>query len=924
MPQGTPYDSFLRPYNIRVDNFTACSDTLSSQPLYLLTHTHTDHLVGLSAPSFSGTIICSADAKEMLLRHEVYTERALKDKEYRAEKVRTYNHLKRVPQRMQDGSVVYAGSRDLLRTLPLNDPTFEGAPGEEVFRISLLEANHCPGAVMFLVEGSKGAVLHTGDLRAEPWFLESLKRNPCVQRYLAPSNYTFDEWRGPYSVIQTLEAIYLDTACLLSTLPIPTKEEATAGLMDLMTLMPPTTSFFVNCWTWGYEDILKAIARTFRSKIHVDRYKYSVYKHTRGDLFLQSIITQDAASTRFHACERFNRCKHVNVEGHASLAPSAAATASLSVSGKHVVYVNPVNMGVTSWELYTKEMREKIARGELVSHLLVPLSRHSPLPELRAFVSLFKPKRVVPNTLDPALKGLDWACIEQMFEGCLAPQDTSATIPPEESTDIDPDELARDLLASENTHENVALKNLEGEGAEEIAKRWAESDKIRRKLEVMRQFLKGPKLTLVERILRGSPVAQDAFAAKEPASPAVSQVARPTCGMKKAPRGGRASREETAAAMARLRTASRVFSRRDSDDETEDGDAEEERARTAHYLFAAQAGISVDEYSPPFSPSSIQSQSAANSSPCRDIRLQTDLPMTRASSCAVQEASNRASSHQGRDGRTSQPKYSDPAQELITAENWRAPDPEAIVLPSFGDKTCRSPKRKREQLPTSDATSIQRQISSGSSCAANSLNLPAHASSSKYSTLVGNNLPLVDMGNFAVPSDLIDGGEPEPPAKHRKSNSRAEEIHLLTSGATHMIPSPAQFSHQAQVQSEDGSISEQTRVCENESARNIRLRQAIASSRESSVTSTSTKLKKIGIAERITLVCPELVAPRIAAKMERRRLPSQDDETDSSSIKVNSERVRQMAEAFKQEIAGGRRPGVVIPRLICLESQEET
>lgn len=118
MPVGTPYHSFALPYPIRVDNFT---DTLNDLPppynrprLHLLTHTHSDHIAGLASKSFAYRVICSPDAKEMLLHHEVYAERSLHDHEYRAEKKKTFGHLKVDPYMMSNGQKFFTGSRDLL------------------------------------------------------------------------------------------------------------------------------------------------------------------------------------------------------------------------------------------------------------------------------------------------------------------------------------------------------------------------------------------------------------------------------------------------------------------------------------------------------------------------------------------------------------------------------------------------------------------------------------------------------------------------------------------------------------------------------------------------------------------------------------------------------------------------------------------
>lgn len=114
MPPGTPFNSFILPYPIRVDDFVNSADLEKLPLLHLLSHTHSDHINGLSAKSFASRVICSQDAKQMLLRHEVYAERDLKEKEIRAEKIRTFQHLQVDPLTLEDGSVHYTGSRDLL------------------------------------------------------------------------------------------------------------------------------------------------------------------------------------------------------------------------------------------------------------------------------------------------------------------------------------------------------------------------------------------------------------------------------------------------------------------------------------------------------------------------------------------------------------------------------------------------------------------------------------------------------------------------------------------------------------------------------------------------------------------------------------------------------------------------------------------
>ncbi|KAK0530356.1 hypothetical protein OC842_003957 [Tilletia horrida] len=352
----------------------------------LLTHLHSDHLMGLAdKKKWPDVVICSVATKEMLLRLETQKHRIAMDVD-QADPNPPYGHLRITKKEAQaarktQGSAVQP--RDVLRALSLNTPTTIRYTQTTTLTITLIDANHMPGAVMFLIEGPRGAVLHTGDVRAEPWWVEKLRREPVLQRYIAwdepgdsqewatsllesgvdtaeeplqstlpppgsfqasaskqnglsapllPSSSAASSQASacppPESTSTVLENIYIDTECLFFTKPALSKTEAVREIVKLIAQFPPTTPVFINCFTWGYEELLIGICRAFGQKIHVDKYKRMMYSqlgpdHLRPSVrdagtkmsigaeshpFLQQALTLQEDGTRFHACERQNMC----------------------------------------------------------------------------------------------------------------------------------------------------------------------------------------------------------------------------------------------------------------------------------------------------------------------------------------------------------------------------------------------------------------------------------------------------------------------------------------------------------------------------------------------------------------------------------------------------------------------------------------
>ncbi|TVY75938.1 Protein artemis [Lachnellula suecica] len=214
-----------------------------------LSHVHSDHLAGLE--DFKASFVyCSAATKELLIRLERSTNRINFENGVLESRKRTYRSLE-----------------TRLKTIPLETPTrIELEPGNEI-QVTLFDANHCTGAVMFLFEGDGKAVLYTGDIRSEPWFVNNLTRNPFLIEYT--------------SGIKTLDCIYLDTS---NTKPghFPSKAEGLRELIQKVSKYPADTVFHFAAWTFGYEEVWMALSRTLKSKIHVDKYKLRLYQSLRG------------------------------------------------------------------------------------------------------------------------------------------------------------------------------------------------------------------------------------------------------------------------------------------------------------------------------------------------------------------------------------------------------------------------------------------------------------------------------------------------------------------------------------------------------------------------------------------------------------------------------------------------------------------
>ncbi|OQN96318.1 hypothetical protein B0A48_17574 [Cryoendolithus antarcticus] len=288
--------------SIRIDQFRTSPDPASTPPLaFFLSHVHSDHLAGLETCK-SPFIYCSPATKEILLRLEKYPHRMNFAKGILETRKQTYKHL-----------------RKLLKAIPLDTPTQIDLTPDHSLRVTLLDANHCVGAVMFLVEGHGKAILYTGDIRSEIWWVNALTRHPMLLPYVRHND------RKP---IKQLDCVYLDTTFASKGdryKHFQPKQEGLTELLQKVAKYPDETVFYFDSWTFGYEDVWIAISGFLGCRIHVDNYRFKLYSalvtgsdpkalegpglvgFTFGNHLHRGCLTEDATA-RLHSCEQGTGC----------------------------------------------------------------------------------------------------------------------------------------------------------------------------------------------------------------------------------------------------------------------------------------------------------------------------------------------------------------------------------------------------------------------------------------------------------------------------------------------------------------------------------------------------------------------------------------------------------------------------------------
>lgn len=279
--------------------------------LFFLSHVHLDQNCGLTS-SWSMPIYCSPLSKKLLL------------------------------QRFSlNPDVVHALDLNVPHTIPLTN-------NEDVtMTVTLIDANHCPGSVMFFFEGYFGRILYTGDFR---YTENMITTSPFCDIISKP-----------------IDALYMDNTYCSPKCVFPPRDAAQCEILTIIE-QHPKDKIVIGLRNLGKENLLIAIASHFGTMIKVSEERYKTLELLNGHE--QFSITD-------------NNCR---------------------IEVVPMMQVTQQNMDAWNSERPTIAILPTAiftALGFLPFHgqrdtIVVPYSDHCSYAELHRFVAAVRPKSVIP------------------------------------------------------------------------------------------------------------------------------------------------------------------------------------------------------------------------------------------------------------------------------------------------------------------------------------------------------------------------------------------------------------------------------------------------------------------------------------------------------------------------------------------------
>ncbi|XP_073007258.1 DNA ligase 6 isoform X2 [Typha latifolia] len=357
IPSDFPQIKVIPKSRFVVDGFRSAGDFSVS---YFLSHFHSDHYAGLCPTWCKGIIFCSETTARLLVE------------------------ILKVPP-------LFVVSISLGETVEIDG-----------WDVTLVDANHCPGAVQFLfkahpLEGQQPErYVHTGDFR----FCNSMKSDPRLCEFVGA------------------DAVFLDTTYCNPKFVFPSQAESVdyvvstiERIRDQNKELAEPVLFLVATYVIGKEKILLEISRRCDCLLHVDSRKMATLSVLGvGD---SRVFTEDPSASNIDVISW-----NLLGETWPYFRPNFVKMREIMMErgyGKAVGFVS------TGWMYETKRDGFAVRVKDSLEIHLVPYSEHSSYDELREYVRFLRPKRVIPTVgvEGEKLDGKNAVALRKHFAGLL-------------------------------------------------------------------------------------------------------------------------------------------------------------------------------------------------------------------------------------------------------------------------------------------------------------------------------------------------------------------------------------------------------------------------------------------------------------------------------------------------------------------------
>ena len=265
-----------------------------------------------------------------------------------------------------------------LHPIPMYTPTIIESRGKAV-TVELLDANHCPGAVMFLFQVANRRILHVGDFR---WNREIMMQQPPLKAIASGK--------------EKLDDLYLDTTYCNPKYILPTQQDAIRETVSFVErelqrgdVGTQKILHLFGAYTIGKERIYLSVAEKFGWKVYVDSARLKILSGLGWPKERMALFTTRREEAKLWVVP----LGHINMKK----LPEYFDTANSKPFG--APYTRIIGYRPTGWSMSSApgaKILNTRSSGN-VSIVSVPYSEHSSFNELLDCLDCLKPRKIIPT-----------------------------------------------------------------------------------------------------------------------------------------------------------------------------------------------------------------------------------------------------------------------------------------------------------------------------------------------------------------------------------------------------------------------------------------------------------------------------------------------------------------------------------------------